>query len=113
MEKLIALAAIALFFLVTPTPEITSFTPVQGLNNEVINMTIDGGKFDQAATVKLSRPGEPDIYASEVKVQSEEKIICKFDLKGKTSGKWDLIVANTDRLNLKEKKRFNLPRFQY
>ena len=95
MDKLIALAAIALFFLVTP---------VQGLNNEVINMTIDGKKFDQAAAVKLSRPGEPDIYASEVKVDSERKIACKFDLKGKTSGKWDLIVANTDRLTKREKK---------
>lgn len=104
MEKLIALAAIALFFLVTPTPDITSYTPVQGLNNEVINMTIDGEKFDQSATVKLSRNGEPDIYASEVKVESEEKIICKFDLKGKTSGKWDLIVANTDRLTKRQKK---------
>ena len=104
MDKLIALAAIALFFLVTPTPEITSYTPVQGLNNEVINMTIDGKKFDQAAAVKLSRPGEPDIYASEVKVDSERKIACKFDLKGKTSGKWDLIVANTDRLTKREKK---------
>lgn len=104
MEKLIALAAIALFFLVTPTPEITSFTPVQGLNNEVINMTIDGNKFDQSAAVKLSRPGEPDIYASEVKVESEQKITCKFDLRGKTGGKWDLIVANTDRLTKRQKK---------
>ncbi len=104
MEKLIALAAIALFFLVTPTPEITSYTPVQGLNNEVINMTIDGGKFDQSAVVQLSRPGEPDIYASEVKIESEKKITCKFDLKGKTSGKWDLIVTNTDRLTKRGKK---------
>ncbi|MGE5582677.1 MAG: OmpA family protein [Bacillota bacterium] len=104
MEKLIVLAAIALFFLVTPTPDITSYTPDQGLNNEVISMTIDGEKFDQSAAVKLSRPGEPDIYASEVKVESEEKITCKFDLKGKTSGKWDLIVANTDRLTKRQKK---------
>lgn len=104
MEKLIALAAIALFFLVTPTPDITSFTPVESLNTEVVNMTIDGDKFDQSAVVKLSRPGEADIYATEVKVESEKKISCKFDLKDKTSGKWDLVVANIDRLTKREKK---------
>lgn len=104
MEKLIAVAAIALFFLVTPTPEIASFTPVQSLSSETITMTINGDKFDQSAVVKLSRPGEPEIFASEVKVESEEKISCKFDLRGKNSGKWDLVVANIDRLTKRQKR---------
>lgn len=104
MDKLIALAMIALFFLVTPTPEIVSFTPTQSLNTEMVTMTIEGDKFDQSAVVKLSRPDETEIYASEVKVESENKITCKFDLKGKKSGKWDLIVANTDRITKRQKQ---------
>ncbi len=104
MEKLIAIAAIALFFLITPTPEIVSFTPVQSINTEIISMTIEGEKFDQSAIVKLSQPNETDIYASEVKVESENKISCKFDLKGKKTGKWDLIVANTDRITKRQKR---------
>lgn len=104
MDKLIALAAIALFFLVTPTPEITSFTPSQSLNTEIISMTVDGEKFDQSAIVKLSRPDEAEIEAFEIKVVSENRINCKFDLKDKKNGKWDLVVANIDRITKRQKR---------
>ncbi len=104
MDKLIALAAIALFFLITPTPEIVSFTPIQSLNTEMISMTIEGEKFDQSAVVKLSRPDEPEIYASDVKVESKNRIVCKLDLKGKRNGKWDLVVANIDRITKRQKR---------
>lgn len=103
MDKLIAIAAIALFFLITPTPEIATFTPTQSLNTEVITMTIDGEKFDQSAVVKLSRPDEAEIRASEVKVDSKNRIVCKFDLKGKKNGKWDLVVTNIDRITKRHK----------
>lgn len=104
MDKLIALAAIALFFLITPTPEITTFTPSQSLNTEIINMTIEGEKFDQTALVKLSRPGEAEIDATDVKVISENRIDCQFNLKNMKTGKWDLIVTNIDRITKRQKR---------
>ncbi|NLY75963.1 MAG: OmpA family protein [Firmicutes bacterium] len=112
MDKIIALAAIALFFLVTPTPEITSFTPPQSLNTETVTMIIDGAKFDQSASVKLSRPGKTDIYPAQVKVESKNRIVCRFDLRGQEAGEWDLIVANTDRLTGRLKQASPPPSFR-
>jgi outer membrane protein OmpA-like peptidoglycan-associated protein len=83
-----------LFFFITPTPVINSVTPNNGANTHTVEVTVNGAKFAKDATVKLSRANEADIPAAAVKVISDQKISCSFDLKDKAVGKWDVVVTN-------------------
>lgn len=86
-----------------PTPSLNSITPDQGTNKGSINITIDGAKFHKSAGVKLTKPGEPDIIATNVQLVSKNQLTCTLDLKDKAVGKWDLIVYNVGSVTKKEK----------
>ncbi|OGC08106.1 hypothetical protein A2230_06780 [candidate division WOR-1 bacterium RIFOXYA2_FULL_36_21] len=74
---------------------ITSVTPSSGYNTGPINIRdITGAGFDTGSTVKLSLNGET-IEATNVSAESSSKITCTFDLTGKTTGTWNLIVENS------------------
>src|SRR3989339_976666 len=74
---------------------VTSVTPSSGYNTGSINIRdITGAGFDTGSTVRLSLNGET-IEATNVSAESSSKITCTFDLTGKTTGTWDLIVENS------------------
>jgi outer membrane protein OmpA-like peptidoglycan-associated protein len=86
--------AMVVFFFTIPAPNINSVTPNNGANNNLVSVEVNGAKFDQNATVKLTKSGEEDITATNVKVISEQKISCSFNIKEKLIGKWDVVVTN-------------------
>ena len=90
-------------FLVTPTPQIVTVTPDYSINNQAVTVTITGKKFTKSSSVKLVKPGETEIIASQVNVISKTKIECKFELKDQPGGKWDVVVANQDKITSKLK----------
>ncbi len=102
-SKLLVVIILAALFLITPTPVIDSVSPNYGLNNGKVEMTIEGMKFDDKATVKMVKPGKADLTAVNVKVISKEKISCSFDLRGQTVGKWNVIVENPSKMAKKTK----------
>ncbi len=80
-----------------PAPTIGSITPSSGLNNGSVNITdLAGSGFLTGATVKLTKTGQTDINATGVTVVSGAKITCTFDLTGKATGPWNVVVTNTD-----------------
>ena len=97
--KIITLFLLLSLLLFTPTAQIDSISPDFGLNNEVVNVVISGDKFNNQVTVKLVKPGAPEILATNVKVISKKQIQCSFDLHGQAVGQWDLIVANGKQIN--------------
>lgn len=86
-----------------PTPSLNSITPDQGTNKGSINITINGAKFHKSAGVKLIKPGEPEIIATNVQLVSKNQLTCTLDLNDKAIGKWDLIVYNVGSVTKKEK----------
>lgn len=78
-------------------PDITSITPNSGYNIAPVTISkISGRNFKPGAVVKLSKTGESEIRAYNVNIISSSEINCKFDLAGKNTGTWDLVITNTD-----------------
>lgn len=58
---------------------------------------IVGNGFDAAATVKLTRAGQPDVAGDPVTVgASGSTLSASFDLAGRALGAWDVVVTNPD-----------------
>lgn len=80
-----------------PAPSVTSITPNTGVNTGTISITnLAGANFQNDATVKLTRSGQPDIDATNVMVVSDSQITCDFDLTGAAVGQWNVVVTNPD-----------------
>ncbi len=78
-------------------PTITSITPNTGPNTGPIQVTnLSGSGFQDGASVRLSKQGETDIWASNLQVVSASKITCRLDLTGAAPGTWDVVVINRD-----------------
>lgn len=105
MESKIAVALLlAALFLFTPTPVIDSVSPDYGLNNGTVEVIIDGAKFDNQAVVKLMKPGETDLVATDVKIISKKRISCTFDLRDQAVGTWSVTVDNLTKVAKKTKR---------
>lgn len=79
------------------TLSVSSVNPAFAYNTGVVSISdISGSGFQNGASVKLALSGEDEIIASSVVVSSSTKISCSFDLTGKKTGAWDLIVTNSD-----------------
>ena len=102
-SKVVVAILLAVLLLITPTPVIDSIGPNVGLNNEIVEVVIEGSKFRDKAEVKLVKPGEADLVATDVKVISKKQISCSFDLRGQAVGKWDVTVENPTKVGKKEK----------
>ncbi len=84
------------FSISLPAPTVTSVSPATGSNVETKSVTISGTNFVSGASVKLTKAGQTDIAATNVTVVSATSITCSFDLNGKTTGNWNLVVSNSD-----------------
>jgi hypothetical protein len=101
-SKIVVFLLIALF-LITPAPMISSVQPDFGLNNGPVDVYITGDKFDHKVTISLTKSGEPDIVATNIKMISKKEFTCSFDLANKSAGKWDLVVAKKSLFSKKPK----------
>ena len=80
-----------------PAPAITGITPNSGDTGSVVQITdLAGTGFQNGATVRLTRTGQPDIVATGVSVVSSSRIACTFDLAGRAAGAWNVVVTNPD-----------------
>ncbi len=72
----------------------SSITPDHGYNSASVSVTaLRGGGFAAGASVKLARTGQTDISATGVSVVSSSQIACSFELTGKATGYWDVVVS--------------------
>ncbi len=102
-SKVVVGVLLAALFLITPTPVIDNISPDTGMNNEIVKVIIEGSKFTGKAAVKLVKPGEADLTATDVKVISKKQISCSFDLRGQAVGKWSITVGNQGKVGKKAK----------
>ena len=80
-----------------PPPTVTAITPNRACDRGVVNITnLAGSRFQQGATVKLTRGGATDIAATNVTVVSATKITCRFDPTDAPRGQWNVVVTNPD-----------------
>lgn len=80
---------------VAPAPTVSSVNPPSGSNIGVTAVTnLAGAGFVSGMTARLTRAGYADIPAADVVVASPTKITCSFNLAGKKTGLWNLVVAN-------------------
>lgn len=78
-------------------PTVTTVTPSTGINDGVVHIDkIEGTSFRSGALVSLRKPGQPDIGAFNVVVNSPTDIDCDINLAGKAAGDWDVVVRNDD-----------------
>ena len=81
----------------TPPPVISHISPNRGGDNGGVTIRIFGQRFLPAATVKLTRSGQPDILGGLVRVNETGTIMSAvFNLTGKARGTWSVVVTNPD-----------------
>ena len=85
------------FFVKYPAaPVITGISPSHGVNNGVFTISnISGTGFQPGATVNLSMDGQADIPGA-IGSLSPTRISADFDLSGRQTGWWDVVVTNDD-----------------
>jgi PKD repeat protein len=80
-----------------PAPTVTGITPSRGANNGPVSISaLTGTGFRSGATIQLTRNGQSPIQATGVTVVNQTTITCTFDLTGKATGSWNVVVRNTD-----------------
>lgn len=73
--------------------------PDRGGDAWQVTVAVRGAGIAEGATAKLARSGEADIPGGNVKLKADAGGIVlrtTFDLRGKTSGAWDVVVTNPD-----------------
>lgn len=81
-------------------PTVTAITPCTGANTGSVSITnLAGTGFVSGAAVKLTRSGQSDIAATGVSVVSATQITCSFNLTGKKTGLWNVVVTNPSTLS--------------
>lgn len=58
--------------------------------------TVHGAAFTEGMTVKLTRPGQPDIVATDVSTTNPSMVACRFDLSGAVLGFWNIVVTKSN-----------------
>lgn len=86
-----------------PSPTVLSLSTNHGVNTEIIDLGITGNNFHKSVFVKLTKAGEPDIMAENLKLASKTELACTLNLKGKTPGVWNVVVSNIGTFTKKEK----------
>ncbi|MCK9307403.1 MAG: IPT/TIG domain-containing protein, partial [Methanoculleus sp.] len=78
-------------------PAIAGINPNAGYTDGAVQVTdLSGTGFQNGATVRLTRTGQPDIVATGVSVISSSKIACTFDLASRAAGVYNVVVTNPD-----------------
>jgi hypothetical protein len=78
------------------SPDITAISPTRGGTDATVSVTITGSNFQNGATVKLMRAGNPIIQAIGVTVTSSTTINGILKFSGAEKGTYNVIVANPD-----------------
>jgi hypothetical protein len=84
---------------ITPSgnsPVIKAISPTRGGTDATVSVTITGSNFQNGATVKLLRAGDPIIQAIGVTVTSSTTINGILKFTGAEKGSYNVIVANPD-----------------
>jgi hypothetical protein len=84
---------------ITPSgssPVITAISPTRGGTDATVSVTITGSNFQNGATVKLMRAGNPIIQAIGVTVTSSTTINGLIKFPSAEKGSYNVIVANPD-----------------
>lgn len=76
-----------------PTITVTSITPDNDVDFGAANVTIRGTNFKAGAIPKLTRAGQADITATNIKVVDATTITCSFALSGAENGLWNVVVS--------------------
>jgi len=82
-----------------PPPHVTGITPAEGWNTTIFQVTnLAGNNFNTTVypLVKLNRTGCADIVATNVTPLQSTQISCTFDLSGRETGSWNVVVVNPD-----------------
>ena len=81
-----------------PAPMVIRIAPNSGTSGSPVNIgNLTGTNFVSGASVKLSRMGNPDLFASNVNVLDFTNLTCILSLPvGTAPGSWDVTVINTD-----------------
>jgi len=81
-----------------PAPTVLGITPNSGNSGSTVSIrNLTGTNFITGASVKLSKTGNPDLFASDELVLDATNLTCTFTLPAGTSpGLWDVTVINTD-----------------
>ena len=79
-------------------PTLLRITPDSGTSGSSVSIrNLTGTNFISGASVRLSRTGNPDLYASDIIVLDTTNLSCIFTLPAGTSpGAWDVTLTNTD-----------------
>jgi outer membrane protein OmpA-like peptidoglycan-associated protein len=80
-----------------PAPAINTVVPSQGYNDGKVFINIAGTGFDPKAVVKLTGNGPEDIPGLNVKVESDTRLGCYFDISAKPAGRYNVVLINPDK----------------
>lgn len=86
-----------------PSPKVISLSVNQGVNTGPVDLIVTGSQFHKSVFVKLTKEGQSDILATNVKILSKTQIACTLDLRDKAAGRWDVVVGNIGTFTKKEK----------
>jgi hypothetical protein len=79
-------------------PVISAVTPVTGIWNSTVAMTITGQNFKEAVLVKLTKDSTELICTSPTTSSDGNKITCNLDIGMSSVGDWTLTVKNIESL---------------
>ncbi|MCX6699122.1 MAG: PKD domain-containing protein, partial [Methanomicrobiales archaeon] len=77
-------------------PTVASISPVNGVNNGPLTITILGTNFQNGASAFLNLTGQSDINNTTLTVNSPNNITATFQLNGTSTGVWNVVVMNND-----------------
>ncbi|MCX6688635.1 MAG: PEGA domain-containing protein [Methanoregula sp.] len=82
---------------VTANFAVTGIAPFTAPNSGPIGISdLSGSGFPAIVSVKLTRAGSLAITATGITVVNPQKITCNFDLTGKDTGEWNVVVTKPD-----------------
>ncbi|GAB4028935.1 MAG: hypothetical protein Fur0012_02390 [Elusimicrobiota bacterium] len=97
------------FTILYPPHTVVSITPSSGVNSGDLAITdLSGTGFLNGATVKLTKTGSTEFYATSVVVVSPTKITCTLPLAGRDTGAWNVVVTNPDGQSFTLSDAFNI-----
>ena len=86
-------------------------TPNYGPNIITINAAIYGRGFTEGMDLRLVREGEEDIQGEDIEVVNESQLTAKFNLSGRTTGLWDVVVRLPTGIESRLTKAFEVRDF--
>jgi len=79
------------------TPTVTALIPSSGLNDRSYRLIINGTKIstvDGDVSAKMIKPGQTNINATDISVESSTSMEATFNMRGAETGVWNVVVTN-------------------